>query len=85
MEIRTRIVCDCVLALTVAALAGCGRGAKTTNARLPRGQLVAGYSRNTPSLGLIVRMPDFDQAGTPLKDPRQADRSQPHERAEEPR
>ena len=32
-------------------------------------QLVAGYSRNTPSLGLIVRMPDFDQAGTPLKDP----------------
>lgn len=32
-------------------------------------QLIAGYSRNTPSLGLIVRMPDFDQAGTPLKDP----------------
>jgi hypothetical protein len=32
-------------------------------------QLIAGYSRNTPSLGLIVRMPDYDQAGTPLKNP----------------
>jgi hypothetical protein len=32
-------------------------------------QLVAGYSRNTPSLGLIVHMPDFDQAGQALKGP----------------
>jgi hypothetical protein len=32
-------------------------------------QLVAGYSRNTPSLGLIVRMPDYDEAGSPLKGP----------------
>lgn len=32
-------------------------------------QLVAGYSRNTPSLGLIVQMPDFDQSGRPLKGP----------------
>ncbi len=32
-------------------------------------QLVAGYSRNTPSLGLIVHMPDYDQAGSPLKGP----------------
>lgn len=32
-------------------------------------QLVAGYSRNTPSLGLVVKMPDFDQAGSPLKGP----------------
>jgi len=32
-------------------------------------QLVAGYSRNTPNLGLVVQMPDFDQAGTPLKGP----------------
>jgi hypothetical protein len=32
-------------------------------------QLIAGYSRNTPSLGLVVRMPDYDQAGTPLKSP----------------
>jgi hypothetical protein len=32
-------------------------------------QLIAGYSRNTPSLGLIVRMPDYDEAGSPLKGP----------------
>jgi len=32
-------------------------------------QLVAGYSRNTPSLGLVVHMPDFDQAGQALKGP----------------
>lgn len=32
-------------------------------------QLIAGYSRNTPDLGLIVKMPDLDQAGTPLEDP----------------
>ena len=32
-------------------------------------QLVAGYSQNTPSLGLIVHMPDYDQSGSRLKGP----------------
>jgi len=32
-------------------------------------QLVAGYSQNTPSLGLIVHMPDYDQSGRSLKGP----------------
>ena len=32
-------------------------------------QLIAGYSRNTPNLGLVVKMPDLDQVGSRLKSP----------------
>lgn len=33
-------------------------------------QLIAGWSRNTPDFGLIVQMPDYDQADTRLSGPK---------------